>query len=101
MTPSLAHHRTTLCSQAITRRAELARQRARGSVPKVKDDEDPTCAEKPAITTISCHIRSVCRVSAPRPGPSAARLKYLYDLMRENQVCELSRWDCGMVTGTF
>src|SRR6478609_1160875 len=32
---------------------------------------------------------------------SAARLKYLYDLMRENQVCELSRWDCGMVTGTF
>jgi len=33
--------------------------------------------------------------------PSAARLKYLYDLMRENQVCELSRWDCGMVTGTF
>jgi hypothetical protein len=37
-------------------------------------------------------------------GPSAAsaaRLKYFYDLMRENQVCELSRWDCGMVTGTF
>ena len=31
---------------------------------------------------------------------SAARLKYLYGWVRENQVCAHSRWDCGMVTGT-
>jgi hypothetical protein len=42
-----------------------------------------------------------CVVEIIKSSPSAARLKYLYDLMRENQVCELSRWDCGMVTGTF
>ena len=32
--------------------------------------------------------------------PSAARLKYLYAALRENQVCVYSLWDCGMVTGT-
>jgi hypothetical protein len=31
---------------------------------------------------------------------SAASLKYLYGVVRENWVCAHSRWDCGVVTGT-
>ena len=53
----------------------------------------------PALLQRRNHSRTGRRGTGVRTSTSAARLKYLYDLMRENQVCELSGWDCGMVTG--